>query len=82
MIIEFKVIEPDGKELASNIRVTTKPTVSALKRLAKSTGSTHGRFLSKNQPQNMKATMKPQLLVRLSQQKIIPDVLTVKQLPS
>ena len=22
MIIEFKVIEPDGKELASNIRVT------------------------------------------------------------
>ena len=32
-----------------------------------------GNFQSRNQPQNMKATMKPQLLVRLSQQKIIPD---------
>lgn len=39
-------------------------------------------FPIKESAANMKATMKPQLLVRLSQQKIIPDVLTVKQLPS
>ena len=38
--------------LFANAEKSTKPTVSALKRLAKSTGSTHGRFLSKNQPQN------------------------------
>ena len=44
-----------------------------MKRQARSIGSTHGHFQSRNQPQNMKATMKPQLLVRLSQQKIIPD---------